>query len=271
MKISSTQLDFSQDLLIIAGPCSIESFEHLKETADFLHTQGVSALRGGAYKLRTQHESFQGKREEAFRWIKDLKKLVNLSFVSEVTDPRQIEGFLDCVDIFQVGTRNMYNYEMLKELGKTSKPVILKRAFSALVKEWLGAADYIAHSGNDKIILCERGIRTFETTTRNTLDLNSVVYLKQNCPFPVIVDPSHGTGVSSLVTPMSLASLACGADGLLIEVHPEPSKALSDGDQSLNFKEFENLMNEVRLYCDFKGKKIKTLPHFYENYQQQSL
>jgi len=258
MKISRMHVDFSKDFLLMAGPCSIESFEQLACVAEVIKKEGACVLRGGVFKLRTSHESFQGKGKEAFKWVKAIKEKTGLPFISELTDPRQIEDFLEFVDIFQVGTRNMYNYEMLKELGGVKKPVLLKRGFCSHVKEWIAAASYITEHGNENVILCERGIRTFETTTRNTLDLNSVSFVKKNYSFPVMVDPSHGTGRSYLVRPMSLASVASGADGLILEVHPKPQKALSDGEQSLNFDEFKTLTKDLKCLLPFFSKTLKS-------------
>lgn len=178
--------------------------------------------------------------------LEKVKKRLNILTVTEITDPRQIESLEPLVDIYQVGTRNMFNYELLKELGGLSKPVLLKRAFSARIEEWLMATDYLVQNGNDQVILCERGIRSFETKTRNTLDLNAVAFLKKESSFPVFVDPSHGTGLSALVPAMSLAAVSSGADGLLIEVHPNPAKALSDGQQALSFPEFEKLISKLK-------------------------
>jgi len=191
----------------------------------------------------------------AYQLAKEVKSELGLPFISEITDPRQMSDLDDVVDAYQVGSRNMHNYSLLKELGMSNKPVLLKRGLAALFKEWILAAEHIVKSGNDQIILCERGIRTFETSTRNTLDLNSVALAKQETHFPVLADPSHGTGMASLVTPMALASAAAGADGLLIEVHPDPSKALSDGFQSLNFEQFENLMNRLNLVLPALDRK----------------
>lgn len=230
---------------IIAGPCAVEGQEQFLKVSMFLKELGIQILRGGIYKLRTDPNSFQGLREEAIEWLPEIKKHINLPLVSEITDPRQIEKLEPIIDCFQVGTRNMYNYELLKEIGKTRKPVILKRGFSALIKEWLLATEYVLAGGNDQIILCERGIRTFETLTRNTLDLTAVAYIKNKTQFPVIVDPSHAAGNSELVLPLAKAAKAVGADGVLIEVHAEPSKALSDADQALDFKGMQALYREL--------------------------
>jgi len=232
--------------LIIAGPCSIESKEQVQKVAKLLKEEGIFFLRGGIYKMRTQASSFQGLREKALPIVEEIKSMYNLSFVSEITDPRQMDVLYPVVDMFQVGARNMYNYELLKELGMQKKPVLLKRAFSAEVKEWLMATEYIVRGGNEEITLCERGIRTFEPSTRNTLDLSSALVAKKESSFPVLVDPSHGTGDASLVVPMAYAACAAGLDGLLVEVHPEPDKALSDGFQSLNFMAFKQMVKQLK-------------------------
>lgn len=234
-----------KDFAVIAGPCSIESKEQFSEIASQVKDMGACLLRGGMFKLRTNPNSFQGLGRKAFQIVKDVKELTALPFVSEVTDPRQIGDMYDLVDAFQVGSRNMHNYALLKELGQTEKPVLLKRGFSGLVKEWLLAAEYIATSGNEEVILCERGIRTFEDATRNTFDLNSVAYIKAHSNFPVLADPSHATGLRELVIPMSLAAAAAGADGLLVEVHTHPNEALSDGFQALNMEGFNELITKL--------------------------
>ncbi|MDE0118627.1 MAG: 3-deoxy-7-phosphoheptulonate synthase [Bdellovibrionales bacterium] len=245
-----------QPFVIIAGPCSIENEKQIDQIQKVLLEENISLMRGGIYKMRTCPDSFQGLGKEAIDLIQNLKKKRSLKFVSEVTDPRQIETLFSVVDIFQVGTRNMFNYELLKELGKYSKPVLLKRAFSARVKEWLLAAEYVIQGGNNKIILCERGIRTFETGTRNTLDLSGALLAQRESTFPVMVDPSHGTGEASLVMPMAFAVAAAGLDGLLLEIHPEPYKALSDGSQSLNFSQFKQMMKQLKKILYVIGKPI---------------
>lgn len=232
-------------LVVLAGPCAIESEQQFNTTANAVQSSGAHVLRAGFFKLRTNPQSFQGLGNDAFRLAQEVRSQTGMPLVSEIIDPRTLEKMLDFVDLFQVGTRNMYNYPLLRELGQSGKPVLLKRAFSATVEEWLLAAEHIEATGNKNIVLCERGIRSFETTTRNTLDLNSVAWLKANSDYPVIVDPSHGTGRANLVTPMALASAACGADGLMIEVHPEPAKSLSDGEQALSPQEFTNLMKQL--------------------------
>lgn len=243
---------------VIAGPCSIESPTQFKETAHFVKEHGASVLRGGIFKMRTNPESFQGVGLEALSWIRDIKNELKMPMISEITDPRQLTAMGEALDAFQVGSRNMYNYELLKDLGKQNKPVLLKRGFSALVDEWLKASQYIVQGGNSSVLLCERGIRTFETKMRNTLDLASVAYLKAHSPFPVIVDPSHGTGSPELIAPMACAAVAAGANGIMIEVHPHPDKALSDGFQALNFEAFKNLMAQIKPFVEAAGKKLVT-------------
>jgi 3-deoxy-7-phosphoheptulonate synthase len=241
---------------LIAGPCSIENKDLLNKTSQFVKTQGTCMLRGGIFKLRTSPNNFQGLGREAFEAVEFVKSETNLPFISEVTDPRQISDLMPLLDAFQVGSRNMHNYELLKELGKTGKPILLKRGFSGLIKEWLLAAEYITQSGNDQVILCERGIRTFENATRNTFDINAIAFIKQNSNFPIIADPSHGTGVASLVKPISLAAVAAGADGLMIEVHPDPENALSDGFQTLNFDEYKSLSEDVKKMLPLFNKEL---------------
>lgn len=231
---------------LIAGPCSIESEEQMLTCANAVQQMGVGILRGGIFKLRTSPNSFQGMGNEAFEFINRVKNEISIPLVSEITDPRQIGDLDPIVDMFQVGSRNMYNYSLLKELGQLRKPVLLKRGFSATIKEWLLAAEYVEMGGNQNIVLCERGIRSFEPETRNTLDLNAVAWVKAHADFPVLVDPSHGTGRSELVHPMSLAAAAAGADGLLIEVHPDPQKAKSDGYQALDFEAFGQLIEQLQ-------------------------
>ena len=231
---------------VIAGPCSIESSAQFLETAQAVKASGAVLLRGGIWKLRTSHKSFQGLGSNALKAIVDVLNVTKMQLVSEVTDARQIEELDDVISMYQVGSRNMHNYALLKELGKTRKPILLKRGFAAFVDEWIKSAEYILAGGNEQVVLCERGIRTFETVTRNTLDLNAVAYVKANTNFPVIVDPSHAIGVSALVPKMALAAAAAGADGIIVEVHPRPSEALSDGMQALTIPDFQYLMNQIR-------------------------
>ncbi len=234
----------NSEFLVIAGPCALESEEQITQ---FLETcPDVKNLRAGIFKMRTNAESFQGLGHDGLEIIGRLKEKYNFKFVTEITDPRQIELFDQVVDCYQVGSRNMYNYDLLKELNGLNKPVLLKRAFSATINEWVNACGYMPDLGEDKVILCERGIRTFETTTRNTLDINSVIYLKQNYKFKVIVDPSHGAGIHSMVAPLSKVAMAAGADGILVESHPEPAKALSDSQQQITPAELNQLKSELQ-------------------------
>lgn len=247
IKINSDNkiLEFKKDRIIMAGPCAIESYEQLLETANFVKENGANVLRAGAYKPRTSPKSFQGLKKEGIEILKEVKKQANMAVITELMDINDLESVYEVSDIIQVGSRNMQNFSLLKELGKQDKPVMLKRGLCATISEWIGASEYIALEGNDKIIMCERGIRTYNDYTRNTLDLSCVPIIKKETNYPIIVDPSHGTGVRYLVKPMSLASFACGADGIMVEVHPNPDKALSDGVQSLNFEEFKDLMKSV--------------------------
>lgn len=233
--------------ILIAGPCVIESKEHIFEVASFLKENRINYIRAGCFKLRTNHTSFQGLGEKAVYFLKEAAEYYRLKTVSEITDIRDLKLMSENIDILQIGTRNMYNYPLLKEVGKIQNPIILKRGFSASVDEWINSAMYIEENGNKNIILCERGIRTFNKYTRNTLDLAVVPYLKKYTNYPIIVDPSHGTGLSEFVIPMAKASIACGADGLMIEVHNFPEKALCDKEQALNYKEFQTLCKELKI------------------------
>lgn len=241
---------------VIAGPCAVESQERLYHTATAIKNSGASLMRGGAFKPRTSPYSFQGLEEEGLELLYVVAAQVGLPVVSEITDPRDVEAFCKYIDVIQIGARNMHNYVLLKEVAKTGKPILLKRGIAATVQEWLMAAEYIIAGGNEKVILCERGIRTFETYTRNTLDLSVVPLVKQLSHLPIIVDPSHGTGHWNLVGPMAKAALAAGADGLLIEVHPEPEEALSDGQQSLTTENFAQLMGELDVVAAAVGRRI---------------
>ncbi|HHZ12486.1 MAG TPA: 3-deoxy-7-phosphoheptulonate synthase [Clostridiales bacterium] len=233
-------------LVMMAGPCAVESEKQLMETALFLKKQGVQFLRGGAYKPRTSPYSFQGLGEEGLKLLAKVREETGLLIVSEVVSTDSLEKALEYVDVLQIGARNMQNFDLLQHVGKSKMPVVLKRGLSSNIEEWLNAAEYILSEGNYQVILCERGIRTFETATRNTLDLSSVPLIKEISHLPIIVDPSHGTGKWNLVTPMARAAIAAGADGLIVEVHPNPQVALSDGNQSLNFESFTKLMDEIR-------------------------
>jgi 3-deoxy-7-phosphoheptulonate synthase len=235
----------SDNFVIIAGPCAVESFEQMDCIGKKLNDMGIKILRGGAFKPRTSPHSFQGLEFEGLKILKSIAQKYDLKTVSEIMDPRDVEKAYDYIDIFQIGSRNMQNYSLLKEVGKCNKPILLKRGMSSTIKEWLNSAEYIRLEGNNKIILCERGIRTFEDYTRNTLDLVSVPVIKSLSDYPIIVDPSHGTGRKELILPAAKASLAIGAHGVMIEVHPEPDKALSDGSQSLDFDEFQSVVNGI--------------------------
>ncbi len=243
-------------IVIMAGPCSIEGREMLMEIGKSVKSSGAAILRGGAYKPRTSPYSFQGMGKEGLEILKEAKHLLKMPVVTEIMDTRDIDLISDYTDIFQVGARNMQNFSLLKELGSTNKPILLKRGLSATIKELLMSAEYIASKGNDKIILCERGIRTFETETRNTLDLNAVPVLKKLTHLPVIVDPSHATGRSDIVATMSMAAIAAGADGIIVEVHQQPEKALSDGEQSLKPDEFRQMVKAIERIARAIGRTI---------------
>lgn len=245
-----------KELQVMAGPCTIESKEQLTGAAAAIKKAGAKILRGGAFKPRTSPYSFQGMGEEGLKLLKEVKKKTGLITITEIMEVNQIPLVEDYADILQIGTRNMQNFNLLRAAGKAKKPVMLKRGLSATLKEFLMSAEYIMSEGNHNVILCERGIRTFCSYTRNTLDLNIVPVLKQATHLPVIVDTSHGTGKHDLVAPMSKAALAAGADGLMIEVHPNPEDAVSDGDQSLLPKKFEKLMKELSLVAKAVGRKL---------------
>jgi 3-deoxy-7-phosphoheptulonate synthase len=241
---------------VMAGPCAVENKTMIISIAEKVREAGASFLRGGAFKPRTSPYSFQGLGEEGLRYLAEARKKTGLPVVTELMDPRDIEVILKYTDIVQIGTRNMQNFRLLIEVGTCDKPILLKRGFSATIKEWLMSAEYIMSRGNQKIILCERGVRTFETATRNTLDISAIPVLKQLTHLPVVVDPSHGVGKWELVAPMSKAAIAAGADGLLIEVHINPEEALSDGEQSLKPDYFKKLMNELKPIATAVGREI---------------
>lgn len=241
---------------IMAGPCSIESAEQLEQIAIFLQKNKIKFLRGGTYKLRTSPYSFQGLGLEGLKILHKVANKYNLISISEITDASQIADFEKYVDIIQVGTRNMQNYELLKKLGKVNKPILLKRGFANTIEEFLYSAEYLMANGNQQVILCERGIRTFEKYTRATLDFACIPIIKKISHLPIIVDPSHSSGVFELVSPMSLASLACGADGLILEINNQPEKALSDGAQALKFKTFKKLLVDLNKMAKVVHKKI---------------
>ncbi len=232
---------------VIAGPCSVESEEQILSAAKAVRASGARVFRGGAYKPRTSPYSFQGLGEEGLALLRKARDEAGLLVISEVLDVRDIETVVEYVDILQVGTRNMQNFLLLKELGKIDKPVLLKRGMSSTIEEWLMAAEYIAKEGNNQIILCERGIRTFESATRNTLDLSAIPIVHSLSHLPVIVDPSHATGRRDLVSPLCRGAMAVGADGVMVEVHPNPSQALCDGPQSLTLEEFDEMMRSLKV------------------------
>jgi 3-deoxy-7-phosphoheptulonate synthase len=245
-----------KEAIIIAGPCAVESREQLFETARSVKSGGAKILRGGAFKPRSSPYNFQGLGEEGLKMLREIHNETGMPIVTEVMDTRQVELVSKYADMLQVGSRNMQNYPLLKEVGLSKLPVLLKRGMMATVEEFLLAAEYILNMGNDHVILCERGIRTFETSTRNTLDLSAVPMLKRLCHLPVIVDPSHGTGIRWMVPAMSKAAIAVGADGLIIEVHYKPEEALCDGYQSLSLDEFNELMTDLQKIARAVGREI---------------
>lgn len=241
---------------VAAGPCAVENRVTLLDIAEKIKAAGASFLRGGAFKPRTSPYSFQGLGVEGLKYLKEAKERTGLPVISEIMDPRDIDVMLDYVDILQIGTRNMQNFKLLMEVGSVDKPVLLKRGMSSTIKELLMAAEYILSRGNEKVILCERGIRTFETATRNTLDLSAVPLLKKLSHLPVAVDPSHGVGKRDLVVPMALAAVAAGADMLLVEVHTNPEEALSDGEQSLTPDMFAHMMAKLSAVAKAIGREL---------------
>ena len=243
-------------IVVIAGPCSVENENQIFQLAEDVKAAGASFLRGGAFKPRTSPYAFQGLRSEGLVLLKQSRERTGLPVVSEITNPFYLDLFVEYVDIIQVGARNMQNFELLKSLGNVDKPVLLKRGFSNTIEELLMAAEYIMSGGNQKVILCERGIRTFETATRNTLDISAIPVLKKLSHLPVLVDPSHASGHTWLVAPLSKAAIAAGADGLIIEVHENPKKALSDGSQSLTPASFKEMMDELRPIVSAVGRTL---------------
>ncbi|MFZ0280314.1 MAG: 3-deoxy-7-phosphoheptulonate synthase [Bacteroidales bacterium] len=255
VKIGSITIG-SSSVAIIAGPCTVENHEQLLETAKTVKAAGGVILRGGAFKPRSSPYNFQGLGQEGVKMLRDVCNETGLPFVTEVMDTREVEFVAEYADMLQVGSRNMHNYPLLKEVGKLRKPVLLKRGMMATIEELLLSAEYILNQGNEQVVLCERGIRTFETTTRNTLDLSAVPMLKHLCHLPVIVDPSHGTGHSWMVPAMAKAAVAAGADGLIMEVHYKPEEALCDGHQSLNPDEFTRLMADLKKIAQAVGRDL---------------
>ncbi|MDR1536744.1 MAG: 3-deoxy-7-phosphoheptulonate synthase [Clostridiales bacterium] len=242
--------------VVMAGPCAVEGKDVLLAAARAVKDAGAAILRGGAYKPRTSPYSFQGLEEQGLKFMAQAREETGLKIVCEVTSQQAVETAANYVDILQIGARNMQNYELLKLAGRTKIPVLLKRGLSATIEEWLNAAEYVMSEGNDKVILCERGIRTFETSTRNTLDISAVPVIKEKSHLPILVDPSHASGVRKYVSALSMAALASGADGLMIEVHPDPAKALSDGPQSLNPSDFKLLCEKLRPVAKLIGKEM---------------
>lgn len=253
--VGSTKIG-PNNITIMSGPCAVETEEQLLKIAHAVKKSGATILRGGAYKPRTSPYSFQGLEVEGLKYMQTAAKETGLATICEVTSAHAVESAEQYVSMLQVGARNMQNFELLKEVGRTGMPVLLKRGLSATIDEWLNAAEYIMAAGNSKVALCERGIRTFETATRNTLDLSAVCVLKEKTHLPVIVDPSHATGVRAYVEPLAKAAIACGADGLMIEVHNDPAHALSDGPQSLNFEQFDSVMNNIKPYIELSGRTL---------------
>ena len=245
-----------KQLIVMAGPCAIESRDQLLESADAVKQGGGTILRGGAYKPRTSPYSFQGLEEEGLKYMQEAREKTGLSVVCEVTSIHAVGTAVKYVDILQIGARNMQNFELLKTVGKTNIPVLLKRGLSATIDEWLNAAEYIMSEGNQNVILCERGIRTFETATRNTLDISAVPVIKAKSHLPIIVDPSHACGKRPYIPSLAKAAIAAGADGLMIEVHPNPKIALSDGPQSLDPHDFKVLMDELRPIAHAMGRTL---------------
>ena len=244
------------ELVVMAGPCAVESLDQLLEAATLVKKSGAKFLRGGAYKPRTSPYDFQGLEEKGLKILRQAADEVGLKVVTEIVDKDDIPRMEEYSDILQVGARNMQNFQMLKALGRSKKPILLKRGLSATISEWLNAAEYIMAGGNEQVIFCERGIRTYETFTRNTLDLSAVAAIKELSHLPIIVDPSHGTGRWQMVQPMARAAIAAGADGLIIEVHPHPEVALSDGNQSLKPKNFDRLMKDLEAIAKIMGRTL---------------
>lgn len=242
---------------VITGPCSVESEEQIEGIAQVVKENGATFLRGGAYKPRTSPYAFQGLGLEGLEYLKHAREKTGLPIVSEIMSVDMVDRFVEDVDIIQVGARNMQNFVLLKELGKTRKPILLKRGLSATIEEWLMSAEYILSEGNDQVILCERGIRTFETYTRNTLDLSAIPAIKKQSHLPVIVDPSHATGKAWMVEAMTKAAVVAGADGVIIEVHNDPARALCDGQQSITPAQFEHLMGKIKKLIEIEGKTLE--------------
>ena len=245
-----------KQITVMAGPCSVETREQIIGVAEDVKQMGAAILRGGAFKPRTSPYSFQGLQETGLDLLKEAKAVTGLPIITEIMSADKIERFVEDVDVIQVGARNMQNFDLLKELGKTDKPILLKRGLSATIEEWLMSAEYIMAGGNDNVILCERGIRTFENYTRNTLDLSAIPAVKKLSHLPVVVDPSHAAGMWWMVEPLAKAAVAVGADGLIIEVHNDPEHALCDGAQSLKPERFGRLMQDLKIIAGAVGREL---------------
>jgi len=256
VRVGETTLVGGTDVAVMAGPCAVESAEQIEASAAFVASCGARILRGGAFKPRSSPYSYQGLGMDGLKLLREAADRYGLAVVTEVMTIEQIDPVSEYADLLQVGARNMQNYPLLTALGHSGKPILLKRGMSATIQEWLMSAEYILTEGNPDVILCERGIRTFETATRNTLDLSAVPVIKHLSHLPIIVDPSHGVGTRRFVAPMARASVAAGADGIMIEIHPNPDKAFSDGPQSLNFEEFGLLMNRCRIIATTIGRRL---------------
>lgn len=256
IEVNGQKIGGDSRLALMAGPCSVESEEQIVGIAQEVKKMGANFLRGGAFKPRTSPYAFQGLQYEGLELLMEAREKTGLPIVTEIMSPYDIETFVEKVDIIQVGARNMQNFELLKELGRTSKPILLKRGLSATIEEWLMSAEYIMSGGNEKIILCERGIRTFETYTRNTLDLSAIPAVKNLSHLPVVVDPSHATGKWWMVEPLARAAVAVGSDGLIIEVHNDPANALCDGQQSIKPHVFGELMEQIKLIAKAVGREV---------------
>lgn len=248
----------ADQFVVMAGPCSVESYENTLEIAKSASRSGATILRGGAYKPRTSPYAFQGMGIDGLKILREVADKFNMAVVSEIMSEDLIEAFEPYVDIYQIGTRNMQNYNLLKQLGaRTKKPILLKRGMSATIEEWLMSAEYIMASGNENVILCERGIRTFEKYTRNTLDISAVLAIKELSHLPIVIDPSHAAGKYSMIERLSMASQAVGADGIIVEIHPDPEHALSDGAQSLKLEKFDSMMGKLKELSSVLDKKVK--------------
>ncbi len=256
IKVENASIGDEKSFVVMAGPCSVENEEQILTVAKSVKESGAAILRGGAYKPRTSPYSFQGLELEGLELLKEARRETGLPIVTEIMSPHLVETFENDVDIIQVGARNMQNFDLLKELGKATKPILLKRGLSSTIEEWLMSAEYIMAGGNPNVILCERGIRTFETYTRNTLDLSAIPAVKKLSHLPVVVDPSHSAGINWMVESLSLAAMAVGADGLIVEVHNDPKSALCDGAQSLDLDQYANLMKKLGAMSAHFGKQI---------------